>query len=256
MTTAPQAPAAAAASTPPAPPPETPEQVIERLTHEVQALETIIQDRQPAEAGFSVNFTMLDKEGASASLTFRGAVASDWRGVFRERGAFCEMALKHGWRFNVPEKAPELTPVALARQEGGEPAAQAVKTAMATAAAAQPTPDGAQFMNIIKVEIAQGKAPDRATLKLYTQGHTKPDLQYQNQTWERAAAMLSSIMKIEGMTAPIPNSNPPAIVIIPHTYDQRCVAVWKQGQAFTFVDSSGAKKDGFYKDLIELRPTV
>jgi hypothetical protein len=63
-----------------------------------------------SEAGFSLSFRMLDKQGNETQITMRGATSTAWKHVLKDRAEFLEGALKSGWepipaRQSAPQSA-------------------------------------------------------------------------------------------------------------------------------------------------------
>jgi len=61
----------------------------------------------PAEAGFSLNWQMIDANGSPVQVTMRVATADEWKKVIRERVEFLQAANKGGWKFANVAKNPD-----------------------------------------------------------------------------------------------------------------------------------------------------
>lgn len=120
---------------------------------------------QPAEAGFSLNWTMRDRDGAAVQVTMRGARATDWPSIIHARAAFLERATAGGWSF-----APQASPAA-------QPAPQASAPApAANGGSVPPAPAGeAVSVDVARMEV-KPEVDDKVTVLFYSKGHQYPDV--------------------------------------------------------------------------------
>ena len=119
------------------------------------------------EAGFSLNWTMVDGGGAPVQVTMRGASVSDWKRVMRERAIFVDKARIGGWTYANPKAtaAPTIGNSPIAHPLTPAPKAQAVAGGN----------KAIQELHVVKVEITP-KPDGKAELKFFTTGHKFPDL--------------------------------------------------------------------------------
>ena len=120
------------------------------------------------EAGFSLNWQMVDKHGASVQVTMRTAVVGEWSSVMTSRAIFVSKALEAGWAFPGGAK-PQAAPT-----NGGSPIAKPAPKAQA-AAGSSGSSKAVQELHVIKVEITP-KPDSKAEIKFFTAGHKFPDL--------------------------------------------------------------------------------
>lgn len=134
-------------------------------------------DVPPAEAGVSLNWTMLDRNGANVQVTMRATFAASWPGLMKHRAAFMEKALENGW--TIPGKAQA--------QPSGLPPAPVAPQAAPAPEAATPPPGGKQVQEIVATRIEVTPKPDgKAELKFYGAGDKYPRI-YSTKpaaTWE------------------------------------------------------------------------
>lgn len=190
-----------------------------------------------AEAGFSVNWTMRDKHGVVCQLTMRAAGAADWLPVLAERAAMIEKALAGGWTLaSAPAPATAPAPVnalpsaaeKVAREAGGEPAAQAVREALGDVPAGEyKTIDASRL-------VIRPEPEGRVTLEFYADGHNFPDLRASKIKSDRAAGLLKHVT-----SADVSKAADMAL---------KCRLYYKDGKEY--------KPGQHYKDLEHVRPVA
>lgn len=134
------------------------------------------------EAGFSLNWQMVDGYNATVQVTMRTARIEDWPDVLQRRAAFMKLATDKGW--GIPGRPAGVSPAPLTTTSSTvatKPAStnpqppangKAVETLLATKMEVTPKPDG-------KVE-----------LKFYGAGHKFPDI-YANGSVENMVKLLA-----------------------------------------------------------------
>jgi hypothetical protein len=165
------------------------ETAIEEQDYEAQAAVAEAADQPalvlPAEAGFSLNWTMLDADGCNVQITMRAAHVTGWKDVMVERHGFIARALKAGWTTRGVKAAPETTPAERAADLGhaapSQPAAaQAPKPANGNGHAPvsqAPVAAGKQVIELVAAKVEIAPQPDgKVKLNFFEAGHKYPDI--------------------------------------------------------------------------------
>jgi hypothetical protein len=129
------------------------------------------------EAGFSLNWQMVDTLGATVQVTMRTARVAEWPDVMKHRAAFLQKATEKGWA--VPSKLPNLPSPA------PQPTASAPAPALAQASS---NGNGALVLDSARMEVVPG-ADGKSEVKFYADGHQYPDL-YTKRTPAQLAVLL------------------------------------------------------------------
>lgn len=95
------------------------------MTEPQQPKEVVI-DVTPilGEAGFSLNWSMLDLSGNPVQVTMRGASAADWKTVFFQRRDFLAEALHGGWDYPAKPQKPAPQQAQTSKPAPAKPAAK------------------------------------------------------------------------------------------------------------------------------------
>lgn len=151
------------------------------VTPEVEAHEI---EPQP-EAGFSLNWQMVDGYNATVQVTMRTGNLSDWPSVLTQRKDFMENATKNGW--GIPGKPTAQAPAAAVAQ-ASTPATPAAKPAEAAPVARA---NGKEIVTLMAARMEVEPKPEgKVQLRFYEAGHKFPDL-YANGTVENMLKLLA-----------------------------------------------------------------
>jgi hypothetical protein len=138
-------------------------------THEKDMIEMPFEVAEP-EAGFSLNWQMVDGFNATVQVTMRTAHVYNWPDVMKHRADFMEKAVAKGW--NVPGRLPSATPPAAV-------ATTATPTAPRPSAALAPVQPsgGKEILTLVATKMEVMPKPDgKVELKFFEQGHKFPDI--------------------------------------------------------------------------------
>jgi len=139
----------------------------------------------PSEAGFSLNWQMIDANGSPVQVTMRGATADEWKKVVRERSAFIQAATNTGgWKFaNAPKQASNLDAVEFPPS----------RPAPAPSAPAQTNGNGSELskrINVIKVLPQPG---DKVNIEFWATGRKYAELYAKGWALDRAKKLLAPV---------------------------------------------------------------
>lgn len=133
----------------------------------------------PAEAGFSINWNMIDASGISTQVTMRGAMVGDWPEVMRQRAAFLERAKKGGWTVNSAAKpAGSLMPTPTSATERAEASGKGTlppPTPVAPSGGAVAGANGILEMHVSKMQV-EPQADGKVKVSFFEPGHRFPDI--------------------------------------------------------------------------------
>lgn len=142
---------------------------------------------QPAEAGVSLNWQMIDGDGRAVGVTMRAATVDEWPHVLEQRRKFLAAALGK-WQDSPAPQLPAA--VTTYRNPAGEP----VTTVNGQAVPVPPPPDpgdgSEQFIDAVRI-LVKPEPDDKVTLEFYAQGHEYADLKASKWGTERAAELLA-----------------------------------------------------------------
>lgn len=145
-------------------------------------LEELQQSVAQPEAGFSLNWQMVDGYNSTVQVTMRTAHVADWPDVMKRRKEFMEQATKNGW--NVPGRLPSAAAPVAAVAQPAAPNGHAPT-------AAKPAPAAGEVLTLVAASMEVTPKPDgKVELKFFEAGHKYPDI-YANGTVENMLKLLA-----------------------------------------------------------------
>jgi hypothetical protein len=192
---------------------------------DAQATPAVVTEATGNEAGFSLNWSMTDREGCQVSVTMRTARLQDWRAAMSNRKEFVDRALEAGWAFPARLQAPP-------------PAVAATAPAAANGASPAPAaaPGGRQTLLAVKLTVTP-RADGKVELGWFEAGHQWADVK----AVKTPADALTVLAKTGGWT--LENVSKPGEYGVQHLVE--------------WVPSSNLNKSGKpYKNLVAVSPAA
>ena len=198
----------------------------------------------PPEAGVSLNVTLQGKTITTAQLTLRHPDHEKAADILE---SFRVLASNNGWAWAAPPKAaPEPKPVAIAREAGGEEAAQNVKRAMA-----DNVPAGELLtLDCEKVKV-YSEQEGRVTIDFFEKASNKwADKRVKNWKLDSASGLLKHITDTAKIFVKVNGQD----VVVPAELAVACRVYYALGDEYTKSKGPNVGQKARYENVEHVRP--